>query len=211
MLLRAIVETSGDAACGEFVRPALQHLAMAGKGDRWQAVGFEPPYFLHLIARRGLAANQAGAIWQKDDALVVDDDVLDGQRFDRLDLDLHLFAALADQRGFRMLVPIDIATGQPPQTPTWFDVAPTQENAPGILDQRDDDDLGIAKEDPVAVRTRPQGLLRHEPRLSLRSAAGAINDHRARPRLRPAGTTNRSGIQWRASVVVAHAGRTQKS
>jgi hypothetical protein len=104
--------------------------------------------------------------------------VLHRQQFERFDLHLHFLAALAYQRGFGMLVPVDVATGQAPQPAPRFDVAPPQQDAPAIFDQGDDDDFGIAKEDAVAVGTSPQVLIGHQPRFSLRSAAGAIGNHR---------------------------------
>src|SRR5947209_19612662 len=77
-----------------------------------------------------------------------------------------------------MLIPVDVAARQSPQATTRLDVAPAEQHPPSILDQGNDDDLGVAEEDPVAFRTGPQVLLRHQPRLGLRSAVGAVGDHR---------------------------------
>src|ERR1700682_16973 len=201
MLLRAMTAGSGHAARRDVLRPALQYLAMAGKGDRRQAIWCEPPDFLHLITRRGLTADQPGAIRKKDDAFVVDDDVLHWEQLEGFDSHLHFFAALAHQRGFRMLIPVDVAARQSPQPSTRLDVAPTQKDPAAIFDQRNDDDLGIAEGDPGAFRTGAQGLLRHQPRLGLRSAAGAVGDHRVRLRRHPAGTTIAAAASLIASPI----------
>src|SRR5438128_1695666 len=201
MLLRAMAATSGDATCREVLHPTLQHLAMARKGERRQASGFEPPDLLHLVTRRGLTGDQARAIWKEDDALIVHDDVLQGEQLERFDLDLHFFPALADERGFRMLIPVDVAARQSPQATTRLDVAPAEQHPPSIFDQGNDDDLGVAEEDPVAFRTSPQVLLRHQRRLGLRSATGAVGDHRARLRRHPAGTTIAAAASLIASPI----------
>src|SRR2546421_571910 len=80
----------------------------------------------------GLAADQPRAVRKEDDPLVVHDDVLDRQQLERFDLDLHLFVAFANQRGFWMFIPVDVAARQSPQSPAWLDVTPAEEDAPAI-------------------------------------------------------------------------------
>src|SRR5438874_5712243 len=57
----------GSAAREEFLRPLLQHRAMAGECQWRQFVGAKPSHLLHLITRCGIAGDQPGPVRKQHD------------------------------------------------------------------------------------------------------------------------------------------------
>src|SRR6202022_4044525 len=151
------------------------------------------------IAGWRIAAEQPGVVRKEHDALVVHQDVLDVEELQRLDAHLDFLHAFPDQRLLRVLVPVDISTGHPPQAAARLDVAEDKKDASAILDQRRYNDLGVAEENPIALWADAQALLCHQPGLRFRPAAGAVRVHRLRLSCHPAGSTNAAA----ASLIAA--------
>src|SRR5207253_9417180 len=116
----------------------------------------EPSDLLHLIAGGRIAVGQTGPIRKEHDALILHQDVLHLEQLLRLDPHLDLFRAFPDQRLLRVLVPVDVATGHPPEATARLDIAEDEEDTTAVLDQRGHHDLGVAEENAIALRANTE-------------------------------------------------------
>jgi hypothetical protein len=174
---------------------------MAGEGQWRQRVRTEPANLLHFVADSRVAGDQPSPVWKKHDPLIVHPDVLHREQVQRLDANQHLFHAFADERGFWMLIPVDVAARHAPQSATRLDIAEDEENPSALLDQCRHHNFGVAEENPIALRADAQLLLRHQPGLRLRPAAGAERVHRLRLSRHPAGSTSAAAASLIASPI----------
>src|SRR5207245_5354241 len=183
MLLRGLDGTAGEQLLG----PRLEDLAVGAEGQRRERGGVEPADLLDLVLRWRLASRPRRPVRQDDDALGAQHHVLNRQQRPRFHLHAALLLALAGHRLLGMLVPLDVATRQPPQPATGFDVALDQQDPALFLDQGDHHQLRVAEEDGVAVRANRELAVGDQAEFHFVTAAWAVFGQRSRI-LQPAGT-----------------------
>src|SRR5215467_2034298 len=106
-------------------------------------------------------------------------DVVDAEQARDLDLSPNLFATLADSRIGRVLVVVDVASGQTPQTVPGLDCSAADDHLPiAVFDHDQSHHLGVMPEHKTAVGAAFHVAALDRPRLECGTAVHAVMTHR---------------------------------